>query len=154
MIACLAGLLAAVLSHGTAAGPSRQPENHPSVASQPSSSAPPSALPTSPTAGPSRLGGTPRGYPPVATAAGRFVAVVQAGVASGQVSQQAGQNMFNQLAQLLFEPAGQNPQQVQQRYDQLVQEFDQYRSDNQITGQSAAQLGYALNLLRQAVGAR
>ena len=154
LIACLAGLLAAVLSHGGAAAPGRRPQDHPSVASHPSGSAPPSTLPASPGAGPSRLGGTHGPYPPVATAAGRFVAVVQAGVASGQVSQQAGQNMFNQLAQLLFEPAGQNPQQVQQRYDQLVQQYDQYRSDSQITGQAAAQLGDALNLLRRAVQAR
>ncbi|HEX9065708.1 MAG TPA: hypothetical protein VF843_11415, partial [Streptosporangiaceae bacterium] len=156
-IACLAGLLVAVLSHG-ASGPSgRRPASHPSVASHPSTSARPSVRPSPASPSPSRLGGptSPGGsFPPVATAAGRFVAVLQAGLASGQVSQQAGQNLFNQLQQLLFEPPGQNPQQVQQRYDQLVQQFDQYRSSNEITGQSAAQLGYALALLRRAVGAR
>src|SRR6202008_1223495 len=116
--------------------PASQPANQPSVANHPSSSAPPST----PSPGPSRLGRTGRAeapYPPAATAAGRFVAVLQAGLASGQGSPQAGQNMFNQLSQLLFEPPGQSRQQQQQRYDQLVQEYDQYRASNQITGQSA-----------------
>ena len=153
LIACLAGLLAAVLTTGAGGGPRRPPQGQPSVATHPSSS----ARPPTPGARPSGLGGTGGTggtYPPVATAAGRFVAVLQAGLASGQVSRQAGQNLFNQLQQLLFEPPGQNPQQVQQRYDQLVQEYDRYRTSNQITGQSAAELGYTLNLLRQALGAR
>ncbi len=107
--ALIAGLLAALLSHGGAAGPGRRPSGHPSVASHPSTSAPPSVSPSvSPSAlptSPSRPGGAHRPYPPVATAAGRFVAVLQAGISSGEVSQQAGQNLFNQLSQLLFEAA-------------------------------------------------
>jgi eukaryotic-like serine/threonine-protein kinase len=156
LIACLAGLVAAAVDTGggaPASPPASHPARQPSVANHPSSSEPPST----PSPGPSRLGrtgGAKGPYPPIATAAGRFVAVLQAGLASGQVSQQAGQNMFNQLSQLLFEPPGQNQQQLQQRYDQLVQEYDQYRTSNQISGQSAVQLGYALSLLRRAIGAR
>lgn len=152
LIACLAGLLTVMLSGGSGkAGPvSQPPTKNPSVASHPSSSAPPA----SPKPSPSRLGAANATFPPVAEAAGRFVAVLQAGLASGQVTPQAGQNLFNQLQQLLFEPPGQSPQRVQQRYDQLVQQYDHFRSSNQITGQSAADLAYTLGLLRRAVGAR
>ena len=75
-------------------------------------------------------------------------------MATGQVSQQAGQNLFNQLQQLLFRPPGQSAQQVQQQYDQLVQIYDQYQANGQITGHAAAALSHALDALRTAVGAR
>ena len=78
-------------------------------------------------------------------------------MATGQVSEQAGQNLFNQLQQLLFRPPGQSAQQVQQvqqQYDQLVQVYDQYRANGQITGHAAAALSHALDALRAAVGAR
>lgn len=142
LMACLAGLVAVILN-GTGTSPSRRPHDHPSVASHPSTSAAPKTHRTS-------------SYPPTAAAAGRFVAVLQAGMASGQVSQEAGQNLFNQLSQLLFQPSGkkQQPQQVQQRYDQLVQQYDRYRVDGQITGRSAVRLKYALSLLRRAMGAQ
>ncbi len=92
--------------------------------------------------------------PPVAAAAASFVGALQAGVESGQVSTQAGQNMFNQLQQLLFQPADRNPQQVQQQYDQLVQVYDQYTQRGDITGGAATALSRALDALRTALGAR
>jgi eukaryotic-like serine/threonine-protein kinase len=99
-------------------------------------------------------GQRPGRLPPAAAAAGAFVSDLAAGVATGQVSQQAGQNLFNQLQQLLFRPRGQSAQQVQQRYDQLVQVYDQYQANGQVTGHAAAALSHALDALRTAVGAR
>ena len=76
----------------------------------------------------------PGRLPPAAAAAGAFVSDLEAGVATGQVSEQAGHNLFNQLQQLLFRPPGQNAQQVQQQYDQLVQVYDHYQANGQIAG--------------------
>jgi len=90
----------------------------------------------------------------VAAAAGAFVSDLEAGVATGQVSEQAGQNMFNQLQQLLFQQPGQTAQQVQQQYDQLVQVYDQYQANGQITGHATGALRHALDALRTAVGAQ
>ena len=92
--------------------------------------------------------------PPLAAAAAAFVGDLQAGVASGEVTSRAGQSMFNQLQQLLFQPSDRNPQQVQQQYDQLVQVYDQYTQRGEITGRAVASLSHALNALRTAVGAR
>jgi eukaryotic-like serine/threonine-protein kinase len=91
--------------------------------------------------------------PPVAAAAGDFVGDLQAGVQSGEVSTQAGQSLFNQLQQLLFQSPDQDPQRVQQQYSQLVQVYDQYVQRGDITGQSATTLSHALDVLRTAVGA-
>ena len=46
--------------------------------------------------------------PPTAAAAAGFVGDLQAGVADGQVTQQAGQDLFSHLQPLLFGPPGQN----------------------------------------------
>jgi len=59
--------------------------------------------------------------PPAAAAAAAFVGDLQAAVAAGQVTQQAGQDLFNHLQQLLFGPPDQNAQQIGQQYQQLVQ---------------------------------
>jgi hypothetical protein len=91
--------------------------------------------------------------PPVAAAAAAFVGDLEAGVQSGQVSTQAGQNLLNQLQQLLFQSPDQDPQRVQQQYSQLVQVYDQYVQRGDITGQSATSLSHALDVLRTAVGA-
>jgi serine/threonine protein kinase len=91
--------------------------------------------------------------PPVAAAAGAFVGDLQAGVQSGEVSTQAGQGLFNQLQQLLFQSPDQDPQRVQQQYSQLVQVYDQYVQRGDITGRSATTLSHALDVLRTAVGA-
>ena len=66
---------------------------------------------------------------------------------------QAGQNMFNQLQQLLFQPADEDPQRVQQQYSQLVQAYDQYIQRGDITGRAATTLSHALDALRTALGA-
>jgi serine/threonine-protein kinase len=92
--------------------------------------------------------------PAVAAAAATFVGDLQAGVESGEVTTQAGQGLFNQLQQLLFQPADQDPQRVQQQYDQLVQQYDQYEQRGDITGRAATTLSHALDALRTAVGAR
>lgn len=109
----------------------------------------------SPSPGHTRANGQHRAkLPPVAAAAATFVGDLQAGVGSGQVTADAGRNLFNQLQRLLFEPPDQNPQAVQQQYDQLVQAFDHYQSDGKITGPAAVALSRALDVLRAATGAR
>jgi serine/threonine-protein kinase len=92
--------------------------------------------------------------PRAAAAAATFVGDLQAGIASGQVSSDAGRNLFNQLQQLLFQPPNQDPQHVQQQYDQLVQNYYHYRSNGQITGHAAVVLRQALDALRVVTGAR
>jgi serine/threonine-protein kinase len=90
----------------------------------------------------------------VAAAAATFVGDLQAGVTSGQVSTDAARNLFNQLQRLLFQPPDQDPKQVQQQYGQLVQVYDHYQANGQITGRAAFALGHGLDALRAAVGAR
>ena len=91
--------------------------------------------------------------PPVAAAAAALVGDLQAEVADGQVTPQAGQDMFSHLQRLLFGPPGQNAQQIQQQYQQLVQVYDQHLSHAQITGPAAARLRHALAALGAALGA-
>jgi serine/threonine-protein kinase len=92
--------------------------------------------------------------PPVAAAAATFVGDLQTGVLSGQVSTDAGQNLFNQLQRLLFQPLDQDPERAQQQYGQLVQVYDHYQTDGKITGGAALALAHDLDVLRTAVGAR
>src|ERR1700722_10645819 len=90
---------------------------------------------------------------PVAAAAATLVGDLKEGVSDGQVAPQAGQNLFNQLQQLLFQPSGQNPQQqLQQQYSQLVQVYTQDKSQGQITGQAATSLSSAISALGTALG--
>ena len=91
--------------------------------------------------------------PPAAAAAGSFTGDLQAAVADGQVTPQAAQDLFNHLQQLLFGPPGQNTQQIQQQYKQLIQAYDQHQSQGQITGQAASRLRHALQALGTALGA-
>ena len=90
--------------------------------------------------------------PPAAAAAAAFVSDLQAAVADGQVAQPAGQDLFNHLQQLLFGPPGQNTQQLQQQYQQLIQAYDQHQSRGQITGPAASRLRHALQALGTALG--
>jgi serine/threonine-protein kinase len=83
--------------------------------------------------------------------AAAFVGDLQAGVANGQVTQPAGQDLFSHLQPLLFGSPRQNAQQIQQ-YAQLVQAYGQRQSQGQITGQAAVKLRHALNALGAAVG--
>jgi len=80
-----------------------------------------------------------------------FVGELEAGIADGQVTPQAGQDLYNHLQQLLFSPPGHDPQRIQQ-YAQLLQSFDQHRQQGQITGHAAIVLRHALHALAAAVG--
>jgi len=126
--------LAVVLMIGgsTAAHPTAQ---GPSASVSPAASAPPGTA-----------------LPPAATAAATLVGDLKAGVTDGQVTQQAGQNLFNQLQQVLFPPPGQNTQQLQQQYSQLVQAYTQDKSQGQITGQAVTALSGAISALGAALG--
>jgi eukaryotic-like serine/threonine-protein kinase len=149
-LAAALAALAAVLAAGpaqTTAAPAASPDR-PTTTGQarPASSARPSATatPAAPQAS---------AMPSAAAAADAFVGDLEAGVASGQVTQQAGQDLFNHLQQLLFGPPGQDPQQVDQQYAQLIQAYDQDQAQGQITGPAAATLRHALDALGTAVGA-
>jgi serine/threonine-protein kinase len=144
-LAALVGVLAAGPA-GTAAGPAASPD-HPAATGQASLAR---ARP-SPTAVPGASYASE--LPPAAAAAAAFVGDLEAGVASGQVTQQAGQDLFNHLQQLLFGPPGQDSQQVDQQYAQLIQAYDQDQIQGQITGSAAATLRHALDALGVAVGA-
>src|SRR5262249_61244002 len=74
----------------------------------------------------------PPARPPLAAAAANFVGALQAGVQTGEISPQAGQNMFNQLQQLLFQPPDRSSEQIQQQYSQLVQVYDHYQEHGDI----------------------
>jgi serine/threonine protein kinase len=91
--------------------------------------------------------------PPAAAAAATFVGDLKAAVADGQLTRQAGQDLFNHLQQLLFAPPGQNTQQVQQQYAQLVQAYDQRQAHGDITGNAVTTLRHALSALGAALGA-
>ena len=144
-LAVLAGVLAAGPA-GTAAGSAASPA-HPATTGQGS----PARARPSPTAAPGASHAS--ALPPAAAAAAAFVGDLEASVASGQVTQQAGQDLFNHLQQLLFGPPGQDSQQVDQQYAQLIQAYDQDQAQGQITGSAAATLRHTLDALGMAVGA-
>ena len=145
-LAALAATLAIGASGSPAASPpspaaTHQAGRHQAGTTSPSASGTPSAAATS-------------SLPPAAAAAAAFVGDLEAGVAGGQVSQQAGQDLFNQLQQLLFQtPDQQDGQQVQQQYSQLVQTYDQHQSQGDITGHAVTALRQDLQALGAAVGA-
>lgn len=89
----------------------------------------------------------------MARASGAFVTTLQAGMADGQVSQQAGQNLFNQFNQLLFNTPRDDAQQVEQQYSQLVEIYLQFRSQGQITGSAALVLRQDMDRLGTTLGA-
>jgi hypothetical protein len=62
--------------------------------------------------------------------------------------------LYNQLQHLLFGPPHQTPQQIQQQYAQLVQAYDQHRSQKQISGHAANDLRHALTALGAALDVR
>ena len=67
---------------------------------------------------------------------------------------QAGQDLYNHLQHLLFGPPDQDPEQIQHQYAQLLQAYDQRRSQGQITGHTATVLRSALAALGAALGAQ
>ena len=150
LAASLAALAAVLL-----ASPASRPQASPSPARQAATSqahTPPLARRTQPAR---RAAARPQAstLPPAAAAAAAFTGDLQAATADGQVTQQAGQDLFSHLQQLLFGPPGQNPQQIQQQYQQLVQAYDQHQAQGQITGPAAARLRQALQALGAALGA-
>jgi hypothetical protein len=72
----------------------------------------------------------------------------------GQVTQQAGQDLFSHLQPLLFAPPGQDPQHIKDQYAQLVNTCAQHQSKGDITGQAAITLPKAIAALGSALGAR
>jgi serine/threonine-protein kinase len=94
----------------------------------------------------------PAGSSPAAAAAAVLVGDLKEGVIDGQVTQQAGQQLFQQLQQLLFPPPGQDAQQLQQQYSQLVQQYTQAKSQGEITGQAVTTLSGAIGALGAALG--
>jgi serine/threonine-protein kinase len=141
LAAALLALTVTLLIGGGSPSPPATPAARDSQASQPRAT-PTATSPTSPTSA----------LPPVAAAAAALVGDLQAGVSDGQVSQQAGQNMFNQLQQLLFAPPGQGTQQTQNQYDQLAQAYTQYKSQGDITGEAAVDMPKAISALGDALG--
>ena len=138
LAAALLALTVTLLTRPGSGSPAATPTAHETQTSQPS------ATPAAPT--------TTSALPPVAAAAAALVGDLQAGVTKEEVTQQAGQNMFNQLQQLLFAPPGQNPQQTQNQYDQLAQAYTQYQSQGDITGEAAVTLPKAISALGDALG--
>lgn len=133
---------------------------------EPAKSAAPTALPNQPAAtyqahqsspaGPETspsLAPRVHGLSPLASAAGAFVGELETAQADGQVSPQAGQNLFNQLQQLLFNTPRQNATQVEQQYAQVLEQFDQYRSEGQISGSAAPTLRREIGAIGAALGA-
>ena len=145
--------LAAVLLANAASHPPASPQTSPTAAYSAATGQAGTPSATRRTQ-PSQPAGRPpaSSLPPAAAAAAAFVGDLQAGVADGQVAQPAGQELFNHLQQLLFGPTGQNTQQLQQQYQQLVQAYDQHQSQGQITGPAAARLRHALQTLGTALG--
>ncbi len=109
--------------------------------------------PSTPASGPAPKTPVARftGLPATATAAGALVSQLQAGLTDGQVSQQAGQSLFNQLQQVLFQTSG-NAEQREQQYAQLYESYDQYRSQGQISNPAAVALQRDLRALGTALG--
>jgi serine/threonine-protein kinase len=144
LAAALIALAAVLLTSPGGASPAAAPATHPAAS--------PASRPSPPPPTPSGTTTTPA-LPPVAAAGSALVGDLQAGVDDGQVTQQAGQNLFNQLQQLLFAPPGQNAQQIQNQYDQLVQAYSQYLSQGDISGQASVTVPKAIHALGNALGA-
>jgi len=138
LAAALVALTVTLLTSPGSASPAATPATRDSQSSQPR------ATPAGTT--------TTSALPPVAAAAAALVGDLQAGVTDGQVAQQAGQNLFNQLQQLLFAPPGQSAQQTQNQYDQLAQAYTQYQSQGDITGEAAVTIPKAISALGNALG--
>ena len=92
--------------------------------------------------------------PPTAAAVAGFVGQLEAGIADGQVSPQAGEDLYNHLQRLLFGPPDQSPQQIQQLYGNLLQIYQQRVSKGQVAGQAAKGLRNALAAFGAALGAQ
>jgi len=97
---------------------------------------------------------TASALPPGAAAVAAFVGQLEAGVADGQVSPQAGEDLYNHLQRLLFGPPDRSPQQIQQLYGNLLQIYQQRVSQGQVAGPAATALQNALAAFGAALGGR
>ena len=144
LAATLAALAAVLLTSPASHPQAPAPAAHPAATGQPHT---PAASRTQPA---TRAAARPQAsttLPPAAAAAAGFTGDLQAAVADGQVTPQAGQDLFSHLQQLLFAPPGQNAQQIQQQYQQLIQVYDQHQAQGQITGTAVTRLRHALQAL-------
>jgi eukaryotic-like serine/threonine-protein kinase len=91
--------------------------------------------------------------PTTARAAGAIVADLLTGMTNGQVSEQAEQNLVNQLQQLLIYTPRQDSVQIEQQYAQLLEQYDQYRTQRQLTGQAAVRVRQQIGILGVALNA-
>jgi len=153
-LAAALAALAAVLAAGPGSARPAPPAAHPAVTG-PASHAPAgragrSSPPRRTPAGTA----TAAALPPVAAAAAALAGGLQAGVADGQVTRQAGQDLFSRLQPLLSGPPGQDTRQIQDQYAQLVKSYAQHQSEGDITGRAAATLPQAIAALGAALGAR
>jgi len=84
-----------------------------------------------------------------------MVGELQVGVASGQVSPEAAQDVFDRLRELLFIQPGDSSaqQQTDQRYSELVSAYDERVQRGDITGTATAALRRELHALGKALGA-
>jgi len=146
LAAALAALVGVLLARPGSTSPPA-----PAAASPSATRAAPSRQTTARPAPPNKTPGT--SLPPAAAAAANLIGDLQAGVADGQVTQQAGQDLFNHLQPLLFPPAGVNAQQIRARYTQLVKTYQQHQSKGDITGYAASTLPAAITALGTALGA-
>jgi serine/threonine protein kinase len=144
LLALTVVLLTSQPGGGTPAAASGSPTARPSAAA--------ARQQPSPTVSQTASAPAPTALSSAAAAAGTLVGDLKQGVADGQVTQQAGQNIFNQLQQLLFPPPGQSAQQLQQQYSQLVQQYTQARTQGEINGPAVNQLSGAISALGAALG--
>jgi hypothetical protein len=148
LIGALAALALVLLTptQATVAGSAPRRPSHQAAATGPARTQKPTPGVTSPASAPAG------GQTSSARIAGALVADLDTGLHDGQVSQQAGQNLVQQLDQLLFSTPGEDSGQVGQQYLQLVQVFDQFKSQGQITGQAAARVKADLSQLGATLG--
>ena len=152
-LAAALAALAAMLAAGPGSARPAVPAAHPAV-TRPASHALAGRLRQSSPPRRARGTATAAALSPVAAAAAALVGALQAGVADGQVTQQAGQDLFSHLQPLLFGPPGQDPRHIQDQYDQLVQSYAQHQSHGDITGQAAITVPKAIAALGSALGGR
>ena len=148
LLAALAALAVVLLTEPANPAVRSAPPNHTAATYQ--SHRRPAAGQGSP---PAALPPPARGLSPVASAAAAFVGELESAQADGQVSVQAGQNLFNQLQQLLFNTPRTNAQQIEQQYAQLLEQFDQFRSQGQINGAAVPTLRNEIGAIGVALGA-
>jgi serine/threonine-protein kinase len=148
LLAALAALVAVLLTEPARLSAASRLPHHPAATFQARQS-PSAGQGTSPRQAPPPV----RGRSPLASAASAFAGELEAAQADGQVSSQAGQNLFNQLQQLLFNTPRQNATQVEQQYAQLLEQFDQFRTQGQISGSAAPTLRAEIGAIGTALGA-